>query len=57
MDFKPGDVVKLKSGGERMTVEEIGEYVSCVWFNAKKIERDSFDPVVLEKAPDGPTIA
>lgn len=37
MDFKPGDVVQLKSGGETMTVEEVGDdYVSCVWFNAKK---------------------
>lgn len=53
MEFKPGDVVQLKSGGETMTVEEVGDdYVSCVWFNAKKIERDSFSPIVLKTLPD-----
>lgn len=35
--FAPGDIVKLKSGGPKMTVERvcIGPYfdeVSCVWF-------------------------
>ena len=34
--FKIGDVVRLKSGGIRMTVSEVveteaGEQVSCVW--------------------------
>lgn len=30
--FKPGDVVELKSGGERMTVHEIGAN-GAVWVN------------------------
>lgn len=48
--FVPGDVVKLKSGGEAMTVEEIdGTDVSCVWQDGKKIERNSFPAVTLKK--------
>ena len=49
MDFKPGDVVKLKSGGEKMTVETISEGMAdCVWMVDKKLERGSFEPVVLK---------
>lgn len=38
-EFKVGDIVRLKSGGPRMTVETVGEdmakqsFVSCAWFN------------------------
>lgn len=28
-----GDVVKLKSGGPKMTVKTVGEHVGTVWFN------------------------
>ena len=42
-EFKPGDVVKLKSGGPRMTVDDVDVYMSggkpqakCVWFEDKK---------------------
>lgn len=56
MEFKEGDRVRLKSGGPTMTVEEIyDEDLSCVWFdkvgNKQVIQRGSFRPVVLEKAP------
>jgi uncharacterized protein YodC (DUF2158 family) len=31
--FKPGDIVSLKSGGPRMTVASVeGRTVSCEWF-------------------------
>jgi len=39
MDFKVGDVVVLKSGGPKMTIEKIEQSnsnntdVKCVWFN------------------------
>jgi uncharacterized protein YodC (DUF2158 family) len=44
MDIKAGDVVKLKSGGPKMTVEKIGldssgnatTFVQCCWFNAQE---------------------
>jgi uncharacterized protein YodC (DUF2158 family) len=57
MVFKPGDVVLLKSGGPRMTVEEIfeidgGEQVSCVWIekvgNKQVVKREAFLSAVLK---------
>jgi uncharacterized protein YodC (DUF2158 family) len=37
-DFKPGDVVKLKSGGPKMTIDGIddytgGRFAKCPWFD------------------------
>ncbi len=50
-DFKIGDVVTLKSGGHKMTVESfLKEYnrVICIWFDDFKIKRgDSFEPECL----------
>ncbi len=47
MEFKKGDVVKLKSGGPRMTINDIGDYgygggdgfdqAKCTWFDEKNI--------------------
>lgn len=62
MEFKPGDLVRLKSGGPAMTVEGIGERamiggeaVWCVWFeqigNKQVVKRETFSPVALEQAP------
>ena len=59
MDFKVGDLVKLKSGGPLMTVENVGERamvggeaVFCVWFEkvgSKQVaQREHFSPAVLE---------
>jgi uncharacterized protein YodC (DUF2158 family) len=54
MEFKPRDVVKLKSGGPEMTVDEIRSVgsesiVHCVWFDDKHQDRDgTFSPVSLE---------
>lgn len=34
--FKEGDEVQLKSGGPKMTVEEVdGENITCIWFDSK----------------------
>lgn len=68
MSFKEGDTVRLKSGGPLMTVESVGPIaiaatatrtvsssvskVQCVWFEGKKLLRNSFLPNTLE-ADDG----
>lgn len=51
-NFVVGDEVFLKSGGEKMTVEEVdGDSISCVWFDkAKKIDRNTFPAATLKKA-------
>lgn len=49
-DFTVNDVVQLKSGGPPMTVEKIeGDRVFCVWFEAKKVHRETFAAGNLEK--------
>lgn len=53
MSFKPGSVVRLKSGGPQMTVEHMNDgVVYCVWFNQDASVytsvRDSFQPESLE---------
>lgn len=49
--FEVGDVVKLKSGGEKMTIEEIEDdgYVSCVWFEGSQVQRGTFAAATLQK--------
>lgn len=44
--IKPGDVVKLKTGGPRMTADQVGEAtITCVYF-------DTFNKLVtVELAP------
>lgn len=50
---KVGDVVRLKSGGPRMTVEVAKSLpeVRCVWFEGGELHRDLFRDVQLEQAP------
>lgn len=61
MEFKSGDLVRLKSGGPLMTVENVGERhmvdgeaVWCVWFEAvgskQVMKRETFSPAVLEES-------
>lgn len=61
-NFQRGDVVVLKSGGPKMTVEDTGDYsqgmgigpkdgVSCIWFDKTKRMNGVFDAATLEKAP------
>ncbi len=50
-DFKPGDVVALKSGGPKMTFEgetSYGGEALCVWFDGKKMERKGFSFAALK---------
>lgn len=55
--FKPGDIVKLKSGGPEMTVKAVQKFnIVCQWFSGKKLEaglfvEDSLVPVIGEETP------
>ncbi|MBI5130051.1 MAG: DUF2158 domain-containing protein [Rhodopseudomonas palustris] len=50
MDFKAGDVVILKSGGQAMTVAETrADEVVCVWMGEEgDLFREGLPPAVLE---------
>ena len=52
-----GDVVHLKSGGPKMTVEIIteamaGMVIRCVWFDGQELKRGIFPAATLEVAED-----
>jgi uncharacterized protein YodC (DUF2158 family) len=57
-DFKIGDVVQLKSGGPKMTIEGIGkpalggskEQARCVWFEGTKRQHGAFELSSLSKS-------
>jgi len=57
-EFKEGDIVQLKSGGPKMTIEGIGRYgmvatsdnASCVWFEGKNVKKAVFEIHMLTKA-------
>ena len=50
MGFEIGDVVSLKSGGAKMTVESASEQaVACVWSDGKRTHKESFHPAMLTK--------
>ena len=58
--FKAGDVVQLKSGGPRMTIEEIGRFghadrdqAKCVWFDRTTRKEDLFELDALTSAGSG----
>lgn len=49
--LKPGDVVRLKSGGPKMTVDQLdGARIWCDWFEGSKKFSDSFPSTSLEEA-------
>lgn len=53
-EFQKGDIVKLKSGGPEMTIENIGTYNSvekanCAWFDGKTKESSLFALEAIEK--------
>ena len=62
MEFLPGELVRLKSGGPTMTVEKSGKTamfdedgVWVVWFEKvgtkQIVQRETFAPSLLEKVP------
>ncbi|WP_455806683.1 YodC family protein [Pseudomonas fluorescens] len=58
-EFKKGDVVQLKSDGQKMTVADTGDYsgsiagyedgVKCAWFVGTKLHEKVFDAIMLKK--------
>lgn len=55
-EFKPTDIVRVRSGGPKMTVTEVGktymtgqDAVKCTWFENGKKHEDVFHPASLEK--------
>src|SRR3977135_1912720 len=47
-NFAIGEVVKLKSGGHEMTVQEIMEDgAKCIWSDGKRVRSESFHPTLL----------
>jgi uncharacterized protein YodC (DUF2158 family) len=64
-EIKPGDVVRLKSGGPKMVVHEVGPEmysdqpsVWCEWFNDKnEPKKGPFKLVSVEKVPASPSAA
>ena len=56
-DLKEGDLVRLKSGGPKMTVDYVmkeserdfgGDVVGCSWFVKDQRKKDDFKPGTLE---------
>ena len=49
MTFRDGEVVHLRSGGPRMTVEgHDDELVQCVWFEGTEQKRSTFKETTLQ---------
>ena len=59
-NFNVGDVVCLKSGGSKMTVESFTDNekksLVCVWFVANKCFRESFPKEVLKHFTFDPAV-
>ena len=51
-EIRPGDVVQLRSGGQKMTVESLDEDGAfCVWFDQSTKKSDMFDIGTLKRVP------
>lgn len=51
--FKPGEVVRLKSGGPDMTISAEDRHLRfCVWFDRNKFMGELISIRVLEKVTD-----
>jgi uncharacterized protein YodC (DUF2158 family) len=50
-DFKDGEIVRLRSGGPQMTVQNNRKdrVVCCYWFRDGELLNDAFQPEALER--------
>ena len=57
-DFKDGDVVRLKSGGPKMTIQTFpykrgpvvfNDSASCIWFEGNDLRTSVFKTILLDK--------
>ena len=49
-DFNVGDIVRLKSGGPNMTVDNASSSrIICTWFEGEILHSQDFDQGALEK--------
>ena len=55
-EYKVGDIVRLKCGGPRMTIDKLGTFsggsakeAKCLWFAEDKIQSAVFPIVAVEK--------
>lgn len=61
--LKPGDTIRLKSGGPLMTLANIGlnedgkPYVTCLWFDGAKESRGFFPLIAVQADTDKPGFA
>lgn len=54
-EFKVGDIVQLRSGGTRMTIEQIdGTLVVCTWSDGQTLGRSTFIAGTLVKCAPNP---
>lgn len=52
--FKGGNIVRLKSGGPKMTVDKVNNSkISCVWFKDEHLKTAIFRKDTLESVDDG----
>ena len=50
IDFEPGEIVELKSGSPKMTVDSIeGTLVWCIWFVNNEPKGENFGKHLLKK--------
>jgi len=55
-DFKVGDVVQLKSGGPKMTIDRISvTQASCTWFEGTQSLSSWFEMAILTSGDTGPS--